>query len=192
MLLLADHNADALDPHYPLQHYGYQSWQTDDGLPQNTVHAVLQTQDGYLWFATEAGLVRFDGTQFAVFDKKNTPQLGSDLIYSLFQDQHGALWISTSGGLTRFEDGEFKLFTTNDGLPANSAWSVYQSHDGSLWVLTTAGVGKYANRHFQPLSLPQGLSATNTVTETPDGSLWMRSGTSLVKMESRARVDRPW
>src|SRR5580704_10114666 len=105
----------ALDPRYPLRHYGYQSWQTDDGLPQNTVHAVLQTRDGYLWFATEAGLVRFDGAQFAIFDRENTPQLGSDLIYSLFEDREGVLWISTSGGLTRFENGEFKAFTTKDG-----------------------------------------------------------------------------
>jgi ligand-binding sensor domain-containing protein/signal transduction histidine kinase len=184
LLFLTARCATALDPRYPLQHYGYQSWQTDDGLPQNTVHAVLQTHDGYVWFATEAGLVRFDGMQFAVFDKSNTPQLGSDLIYSLFEDAHGALWISTSGGLTCLQDGRFKLFTRDDGLPANSIWSVYQSHDGNLWVLTTGGVGRYANGRFQALAFPQGLSATNTVTETPDGSLWIRSGTSLVKMDS--------
>src|SRR6202012_1169926 len=87
LLFLITRCATALDPRDPLQHYGYQSWQTDDGFPQNTVHAVLQTRDGYLWFATEAGLVRFDGVQFAVFDKGNTPQLGSDLIYSLFEDE---------------------------------------------------------------------------------------------------------
>ena len=182
LLLLAGRKAAALDPHYPLPHYGYQAWQTDDGLPQNTVHAVLQTLDGYLWFATEDGLVRFDGAQFTVFDKKSTPQLGSDLIYSLFQDRQGALWISTSGGLTRFENGEFKRFSTDEGLPANAAWSVYQSRDGSLWALTTAGLGKFANGHFQPLDFPQGLSAASTLVESPDGSLWVNSGNSLLRI----------
>ena len=72
MLVLASLRAVALDPHYPLAHYGYQAWQTDDGLPQNTVHAVLQTRDGFLWFATEAGLVCFDGAQLTVFDARRS------------------------------------------------------------------------------------------------------------------------
>ena len=189
LLLLASRSASALDPHYTLQHYGYQSWQTDDGLPQNTVHAVLQTRDGYLWFATEAGLVRFDGAQFAIFDRENTPQLGSDLIYSLFEDREGVLWISTSGGLTRFENGEFKAFTTKDGLPANSVWSVYQSRDGSLWTLTTAGLGKFENGRIRPVEIPQGLAAASTVTETPNGSLWVNSGNKLLRIDrGRASV----
>ncbi|QNI31184.1 hypothetical protein H7849_19100 [Alloacidobacterium dinghuense] len=183
-LLLASRDSVALDPHYPLQHYGYQSWQTDDGLPQNTVHAVLQTRDGYIWLATEAGLVRFDGAQFTVFDRKNTPQLGSDMIYGLFQDEQGALWISTAGGLTRFENGEFKLFSANDGLPANAIWSVYQGRDGSLWVLTNAGLGKLVSGHFQPAVFPQGLSAASTIVEMLDGSLWVNSGNSVLRVDS--------
>ena len=183
LLLLGGSKAIALDPHYSLSHYGYQSWQTDDGLPQNTVHAVLQTHDGYLWFATEDGLVRFDGMQLTIFDRKNTPQLGSNLIYGLFEDRQGALWISTSGGLTRSDHGEFRLFTTIEGLPANSVWSVYQAHDGSLWALTTAGIGKFAGGHFQPLAFPQGLSSTSTIAELSDGSLWVNSGNSLVRID---------
>jgi hypothetical protein len=41
--------------------YNFSSWTTDDGLPQNSVYAILQTRDGYLWFTTLDGLVRFDG-----------------------------------------------------------------------------------------------------------------------------------
>ena len=100
--------ASALDPHQSLRHYGYQSWQTDDGLPQNTVHAVLQTRDGFVWLATEAGLVRFDSVKFAVFTHKESPQLGSDLIYSLLEDREGTLWIATSNGVTRFRNGNFQ------------------------------------------------------------------------------------
>src|SRR5579862_8081117 len=74
-LIFGAAGARALDPHQSLRHYGYQSWQTNDGLPQNTVHAVLQTRDGYLWLATEAGLVRFDSVKFTVFTRKDTPQL---------------------------------------------------------------------------------------------------------------------
>jgi ligand-binding sensor domain-containing protein/signal transduction histidine kinase len=183
LLVFAGLSASALDPHSSLAHYGYQSWQTDDGLPQNTVHAVLQTRDGYMWFATEAGLVRFDGAQLLVFDRKNTPQLGSDFIYSLFEDRNGVLWISTSSGLTNLVNGVFRAFTTKDGLPANSVWSVYQDHAGIIWVLTTAGLGKFANGRFQPLILPQGLSAAGTIVESQEGQLWVNSGNSILRID---------
>ena len=45
--------------------YGVRAWQTDDGLPQNSVHAIAQGREGYLWVGTREGLVRFDGVRFA-------------------------------------------------------------------------------------------------------------------------------
>jgi ligand-binding sensor domain-containing protein len=63
----------ALDPAQPLRQFGQQLWQTDNGLPQNTVHAIHQTRDGYLWLATDGGLVRFDGIDFTLFDRRSTP-----------------------------------------------------------------------------------------------------------------------
>src|SRR5262249_8482280 len=93
------------------------------------------------------------------------------------------LWISTSGGLTRFQHEEFKLFTTNEGLPANSVWSVYQGRDGSLWALTTAGVGKLAGGRFHPLAFSQGLSSAIAIGELCDGSLCVNSGTSLLRID---------
>src|SRR5687768_4376142 len=47
------------------------TWQTGDGLPHNTVYAVAQTLDGYLWIGTHAGLARFDGIRFIVYDTRN-------------------------------------------------------------------------------------------------------------------------
>jgi len=41
------------------------SWRTIDGLPQNSVNAMAQTPDGYLWVGTRGGLARFDGVRFA-------------------------------------------------------------------------------------------------------------------------------
>ena len=52
--------------------YQFDAWDTAQGLPQNTVSALIQTRDGYLWFTTLDGLVRYDGVRFTVFDKSNT------------------------------------------------------------------------------------------------------------------------
>src|SRR4051794_27842063 len=53
------------------------TWQTEDGLPENSATAMVQTPDGYLWFGTFNGLVRFDGVKFTVFDRGNVPELTS-------------------------------------------------------------------------------------------------------------------
>src|SRR6202451_2330062 len=121
-LLAWTHAAVPLDPQRSLNHYGQQTWRTDSGLPQNTVHSILQTRDGYLWLGTDGGLVRFDGVDFVTFDAENTPQFKSDTIYDLLEDASGSLWISTAAGLLRYRSGVFATFTTAQGLPADTVW----------------------------------------------------------------------
>src|SRR5689334_17367783 len=61
-------------------------WDTDRGLPQNSIQAILQTRDGYLWLATFDGLVRFGGAQFTVFNSGNSQGLKSNRFTALFED----------------------------------------------------------------------------------------------------------
>ena len=88
----------ALDPSRDLSQFNRQVWVTENGLPQNTVHSIVQTQNGYVWIATEEGLARFDGVRFTVFDKQNTPELKSNDVRVLVSDRQGALWIGTPKG----------------------------------------------------------------------------------------------
>ena len=74
--------------------YALHTWQTEDGLPQNTVTDIIQTRYGYLWVGTYAGLVRFDGARFTVFDRANAPALKNGRITSLFEDARGVLWMA--------------------------------------------------------------------------------------------------
>ncbi len=142
--MLLTPQAMALEPGKPLAEYRRQSWQSDSGLPQNTVYAVLQTRDGFLWMATEAGLVRFDGFDFLVFDTSNTPQFHSNFVESLMEDRSGSLWIGTSDGLVRLRNGQFKAFTTADGLPSNAVSGLYEQSSGRLIVATAAGLAAAA------------------------------------------------
>src|SRR5436190_20244229 len=52
--------------------FRFESWTSDKGLPQNSVYSILQTRDGYIWFTTLGGLVRYDGVRFTVFDRSNS------------------------------------------------------------------------------------------------------------------------
>src|SRR5262245_39972118 len=75
------------------------TWETEDGLPENSATAMVQTPDGYLWFGTFNGLVRFDGVPFKVFSPANTPGLPDAGIVGLYCDKQNRLWASTFGGL---------------------------------------------------------------------------------------------
>src|ERR1700757_3714025 len=135
-LLFPAGTAIALDPHQSLRHYGYQSWQTDSGLPQNTVHDVVQTSDGYIWLATEDGLVRFDSVKFTVFKHRDTPQIGSNLIYSLLEDRSGILWIGTSSGVTRYRNRRFDVVGLPGGSQSAIVWSLHEDRNGAIWAIT--------------------------------------------------------
>src|SRR5262249_3561108 len=71
------------------------SWDNEQGLPDNEVISVIQTRDGYRWLGTLHGLVRFDGNHFTVFSQMNTPGLSSDRIVYLFEDTRTNLWVGT-------------------------------------------------------------------------------------------------
>lgn len=86
----------------------FDSWTSDNGLPQNSVYTILQTRDGYLWFTTLNGLVRYDGARFTVFDKSNSPGITSNRFTTLYEDAVGTLWAGTEeNGLTRYKGGVF-------------------------------------------------------------------------------------
>jgi signal transduction histidine kinase/ligand-binding sensor domain-containing protein len=151
----------ALDASKPLAGYQRQNWQTESGLPQNTVHAILQTHDGYLWLATEGGLVRFDGLKFTVYDSQNTPALHSNNIRVLLEDNQQALWIGTADGLTVFRKGAAAVFTRQQGLPNNSVWSMEQNKSGTMTVLTAGGSAEFRDGHFEAREIKENVENAN-------------------------------
>jgi ligand-binding sensor domain-containing protein len=120
----------ALEPTTPLANYSRQAWGMENGLPQNTVQALAQTKNGFIWLGTEAGLVRFDGNSFAVFDKNSSPALPGNDVRCLLETKDGALWIGTSEGLARWKDGVVTAFTAKEGLPgATAQYGLIQRED---------------------------------------------------------------
>ncbi len=129
--------------------YRFDSWTTENGLPQNSVYSILQTADGYIWLTTLDGLVRFDGVRFTVFNKSNWKNLPSNRFIKLFAEADNTLWICTEeSGLVRYRNGEFQTFTTADGLPSNNLREVLQDTDGSLLIFTENGIARFRDNRF--------------------------------------------
>ncbi|MGA8528099.1 MAG: two-component regulator propeller domain-containing protein [Acidobacteriaceae bacterium] len=189
---LAAAPAWGLDPHMPLAQYGYQSWQTDTGLPQNTVHAIVQGPHGYLWIGTEGGLVRFDGVQFQVTTHATTPELPSDLIDDLMEDKAGTVWISTSGGLARMRDGVVEAFGPDRGVPATQVWRTFDEvrSDGgeTVWVLSAAGLFRIDETRdgdrAERVPLDEDLTENSRMVAGRDGALWLGTAEGLVRLPS--------
>jgi ligand-binding sensor domain-containing protein len=171
------HQAQALDPAKSPSQYVSHLWQqSDDGLPQNFVPAIAQTKDGYLWLATQEGVVRFDGARFVIFSAGTIPEIGSNDIDALAADADGGLWIGTrGGGLTHYAGGAFKRYTTEDGLAHDVVLTIKVARDGTVWIGTRGGgVSAFKGGRFTTLREKDGL-ANDTVTslaEGPDGAMW--------------------
>jgi ligand-binding sensor domain-containing protein/signal transduction histidine kinase len=175
LLLCGSGTAFALDSQRDLSRYGHDVWLTENGLPQNTVHSIAQTKDGYIWIGTEAGLARFDGVTFTIFDKQSTPQIKSNYIRALLADRQGALWIGTADGLVRRLNGTFTLFTTNEGLPSNTIQAIYEDREGNLWVATATGLGLFKGGGLTTFTTRERLigGSIQALFQDAEGALWI-------------------
>lgn len=120
-------------------------WDTEDGLPQNSVIAMIQAGDGYLWLGTLNGLARFDGRRFTVFDGGNTPELKSGRIVRLFEDSGTNLWIGTeSAGVVRVGDGRVTHLRIGEAGREGRLAGVCEDATGAVWLYTADGqLGNY-------------------------------------------------
>jgi ligand-binding sensor domain-containing protein len=108
LFLYAPATLKALDPDKKITQYSIKVWNMESGLPDNSVTAIRQTREGYLWIGTQNGLARFDGNHFELFTRGTLPQLKGNLIRALYEDQNGTLWIGTgTGGLTRYKEATY-------------------------------------------------------------------------------------
>jgi ligand-binding sensor domain-containing protein len=110
----------------------------EDGLSQNTVRAILQDRTGFLWFATEEGLNRYDGYAFATFkhDRRRPGTLPDDMTTALYEDRAGRLWVGTVTGLCLF-DRRTDTFTVR--LESPEVRAILEDRKGALWVATNGG-----------------------------------------------------
>jgi ligand-binding sensor domain-containing protein/signal transduction histidine kinase len=158
--------------------YRFDNWNTDSGLPQNSVYSILQTRDGYLWLTTLDGLVRYDGVRFTVFNSSNTPALNSNRCKTLFEDAKGQLWIGTEDGLTRYRDGAFNTYTTKDGLPHNLIYSIQPDTEDALLINTAGGVVRWKDEKLSPYAgAPPGL--ISAVVFLSPSTLWYAAAEGL-------------
>ncbi len=185
LLLFAARPAVALDPGEPVRRLLVDRWSTAGGLPQDSVNAILQTRDGYLWAATEEGLARFDGVRFEVFDSSTTPELPSSNVLSLCEGRDGSLWIGTDRGLVRRTRGLFSSLGKSAGHPGSAITTMAEDAGGTLWVGSDDGtLTLLRNGRFEPApgSAETRGKGVRAILSGRDGSMWVGTRGGLLRV----------
>jgi signal transduction histidine kinase/ligand-binding sensor domain-containing protein len=153
--------------------YRFDVWTAESGLPLNTVRAILQSRDGYLWVGTLDGLARFDGVRFTVFNKGTTPGLPANRVLGLYEDPQNDLWIALGeNGLARYHAGQFTLFGQKEGLP--SAGSIAGDQHGNLWVSTVDDASfHWKEGRFEPALPNKAGFAREAIRGHRPGIVWV-------------------
>ena len=164
-------------PDRPLDRLVQRVFRQKDGLPNDSVNAILQTRDGFLWLGTHEGLVRFDGVSFTVFDRRSTPEIRHNWVQCLLERRDGTLVFGTSGGgLGTLRRGVFSHVGAESGLASQQVWHLVEDREGVLWVATLGGgLHREENGRFRAITTKDGLSSDRItwLTEDRDGGLWI-------------------
>lgn len=163
----------------------------EEGLSQSIIEQIVQDRTGFMWFATEDGLNRFDGYRFSVH--RNVPSDPQSLSYNelkaLYEDRDGALWVGVfASGLNRFDPSTEKVVRYQHdhdqpgSLAADTVRCVLEDGAGRLWVGTEGGgldlldrsTGTFTHHRADPDD-PHAISHNDvrTIYEDRDGTLWI-------------------
>jgi ligand-binding sensor domain-containing protein/AraC-like DNA-binding protein len=165
----------ALDPNKPINRYLLDEWDMGKGLSSETVEAIVQAPDGYLWLGTGEGLFRYDGINFEHIYFEGAEHQGDPHITALVNDKEGGLWIGAKG-LFHYNHGDLRSYAAEDGFPGNEIKCLTVDSFGSLWIGTNYNYlvhfkeGKFT--HFDQASGLEDIEIYS-ILEDSSGHLWV-------------------
>ena len=167
-----------------LQDFAVHTWNKADGLPDGSVTVIQQTQDGYLWVGTAAGLARFDGVKFTKVALSKSGSRKTVSITSLCEDSSGFLWIGTEDqGLYSWKDGQRQHFGAGEGLLDEDVTSLTLDAAGRLWIGTKRGVNRRDGTGFVAFTTHQGLpdNSVSSVHAAKSGAVWITTAGGMCR-----------
>ena len=179
----------AVDPSRRISQYGHTSWRIQDGAFGGEPMAITQTADGYLWIATLAGLVRFDGVRFVSWTPPDGKQLPSSRVFSAMGGSDGSLWIGTAAGLARWKNGSLVNYPET-GRYVNA---IIEDRQHAVWIALTRGdhplcqvadVKATCHGPADGISLP--YASASALTDDSMGNLWIAGGSVLARWTPRS------
>ena len=183
----------ALDPRVAPAQYLHDTWGGKDGLPEGPVLSLLCARDGTLWVGSTAGLVRFDGVRFTVFEPGERGLGNVSFARRLRQAGDGAIWAALVGGVARFDGKRFENFADGQGLKHPFVYALADAaRDRALWV-GTGGSGVWQlregafTRHPAYAAETQLPALVSDLAVDREGTLWVATSEGLLALGARVR-----
>jgi len=177
--------SSALDPAKLIVQYGHHVWRERDGLPQNSIQAMVQSDRGYLWLGTQEGLVRFDGVRFTIYDQDRAPILSGSNVVALCKDPGGGVWVCLdSGGLYKMSGGDISIPERVRPLQGYRFMSVMEDKERRLWLGTdNRGLVLLDGSSVRTYTTSDGLpgNVVYATYEAPGGTVWIGTNHGLAR-----------
>ena len=161
-------------------------WQVDDGLPDNNICGINQGPDGFLWVATDGGLMRFDGVRFEGFSRP-VEGVANRVVRAMLLDHRGRIWLAMDrGAVICAEASSARVFAAADGMPDGRAAALAEDGEGAIWVGYTGGtvVCRIKDGKVTKLGSRDGLPGSGSgtwVVADAQGKLWFARGRAVGK-----------
>ncbi len=143
-------------PAMAINQFVHTKWDMEARLASRTLHALAQTEDGYLWIGSEEGVSRFDGSTFQHLPQPPVSGWRNSKVTALCAGAGAYLWIGTEDGLLRYDRRNLVRFGTEEGLPHTRIRSLWAAPDGALWIGTVWGAATLREGKVTPVVTPPG------------------------------------
>lgn len=166
----------------------YRAWQTEHGLPDNSITGIAQSRDGFLVIATKGGALRFNGTEFNHLPLGQISSLPSRSVKNMFLDRSDQIWLCMERGpVICVRKENFSVFTPDDGLPGKLVKSITDDSEGRIWLAYTGAIFQINNGKVKNFGKKHGLPSTRNPTLTTDvsGQVWLASDGKLGRLNDK-------
>lgn len=169
------------------------------GLPQESVMAIVQDAHGFMWFGSQAGLSRFDGYRVSVnrHDPNEPRSLANNWVQALYVDEGDRLWVGTEGGLQLYEpvSDSFSAYVPLSPDSRTSAdldiRKIIGDGRGGMWLATRHGLhhfdpstGEFRFYRHDPKDAASLINdVVSSLVRDSDGNLWVGTAEGLDRLE---------
>lgn len=162
------------------------------GLPQSTVHCVLQDSKGFIWIGTDNGLCRYSDDAIKIFRYDNTTNnsISSNFIASLAEDTMGNILVGTDNGLNIYDTRKEKFRLADAGEPVSDVTCIYKDTKGNIWVGGSRRFFAYsaATEKLNSIALAgKELATIRAIAEDEEGKLWIGAGARMIRFDAATR-----
>src|SRR4030081_403204 len=179
--------------HSGLKHFEYRNGVIDgktytqaNGLAENSVFAVYQSQDGAVWAGTlTSGISKFKDERFVTYTTADG--LASNTVSAILETRDGTIWFAAPNGLSSLSRGHWTTYATGDGLPSNSVNCLFEDISGVLWIGTSRGVAFFKSGRVQvPRDAPDSLrEELFGMSEDKEGWLWIATSGHVLRVSNQ-------